>query len=35
MWIDYVTKYLMIMEEVPVPEEEEEEEGFDWLDMDY
>ncbi len=34
MWIDYVTKYLMVMEKVPEPleEEEPEEEEFDWGD---
>jgi len=34
MWIEYVTNYLMLMEEIPQapPEEEEPEEEFDWSD---
>jgi hypothetical protein len=34
MWIDYVSRYLMIMDKVPEPlkEEEPEEEEFDWGD---
>ncbi|NQU08269.1 MAG: c-type cytochrome [Candidatus Abyssubacteria bacterium] len=35
MWIDYITKYLMVMEEIPQPkpeEKEEPEEEFDWSD---
>ncbi|UCD58666.1 MAG: c-type cytochrome [Candidatus Hydrogenedentota bacterium] len=37
MWIDYVTNYIMIMEEVPqpLPEEEEPEEEIDWTEMEY
>jgi len=35
MWIDYITNYLMIMEDIPQPlpeEEEEAEEEFNWDD---
>ncbi len=37
MWIDYVAKFLMVMEKVPEPpeEEKEEEEEIDWTMMDY
>jgi mono/diheme cytochrome c family protein len=36
MWIDYITNYMMVMEEIPqaLPEEEEEEE-IDWTEMSY
>jgi mono/diheme cytochrome c family protein len=38
MWIDYVTNYMMIMEEIPQPppeEEEKPEEEIDWTEMTY
>ncbi len=36
MWIDYVAKYMMVMEKVPEPKPEEEtEEKIDWTQMDY
>ena len=38
MWIDYVARYLMIMETVPEPlvqEEKAEEEEVDWTEMEY
>lgn len=38
MWIEYITNYLMVMEEVPQPlpeEEKAEEEEVDWTLMDY
>jgi mono/diheme cytochrome c family protein len=38
MWIDYITNYLMVMEDIPQPlpeEEEETEEEVDWTQMEY
>ena len=38
MWIDYVTNYMMIMEDVPQPlpvEEKAPEDEIDWTEMDY
>jgi hypothetical protein len=37
MWIDYIAKYLMVMEKLPEPleEETEEEEEIDWTEMEY
>ena len=38
MWIDYITNYMMVMEEAPqaLPEEEKKpEDEIDWTDMQY